>query len=81
MAVEHRAAINKAYYNRERTQAYESANAALWAAIEAGRFDPAALYVAYKDDQPRLRAALAALPAAPRSELVDGFLVVAPARR
>jgi hypothetical protein len=78
LAVEHRAAINKAYFNRERAQAYAATNATLWTDIEAGRFDPTALYVAYKDDQPRLRAALASLPSPPRSEVIDGFLVVAP---
>lgn len=78
LAVEHRASINKAYFSRERAKAYELANAALWSDIEAGRFDPKALYVAYSDDQPRLKAALASLPSAPRAEVVDGFLVVAP---
>ncbi len=81
LAVEHRATINKAYFSRERTKAYEAANASIWEAIEAGQFDPTALYVAYKDDQPRLTAALAKLPAGPRSELIDGFLVVVPGAR
>lgn len=78
LAAEHRASINKAYYSRERAQAYAAANATLWSAIEAGRFDGGALYVAYPDDRPRLEAALAALPDAPPTLVVDKFLVVAP---
>lgn len=81
LAVEHRASINKAYFSRERTKAYELANATLWSDIEAGRLDPKALYVAYKDDQPRLRAALASLTSAPPEQVVDSFLVVAPQPR
>lgn len=80
LAVEHHASLNKAYFNRERVQAYAAVNAALWSDIEAGRFDPTALYVAYPDDQPRLQAALNALPSPPPTQIVDKFLVVAPAR-
>lgn len=78
LAVEHHASLNKAYFNRERTQAYAAANAALWSDVEAGRFDPAALYVAYPDDQPRLQAALNAMPSPPPAQVIDRFLVVAP---
>lgn len=80
LAVEHHASINKAYYSRERAQAYTAANGALWSDIEAGRFDPAALYVAYPDDQPRLQAALNAMPAPPPAVVIDKFLVAAPVR-
>lgn len=78
LAVEHHASLNKAYFNRERTQAYAAANAAVWSDIEAGRFDPAALYVAYPDDRPRLQAALNAMPSPPPAQVIDKFLVVAP---
>lgn len=78
LAVEHHASLNKAYFNRERVQAYVETNAALWKDIEAGRFDSDALYVAYPNDRARLEAALAALPAAPPTLVVDNFLVVAP---
>jgi hypothetical protein len=80
LAVEHHAALNKAYFSRERAQAYAAANAALWTDIEAGRFDDDALYVAYPDERARLEAALAALPAAPPTLVVDKFLVIAPRR-